>query len=311
MADPRSQHETFLFGIKRDLANRKTDLERSLQIQLNRFRKTKLPGLIVIGAQKAGTGSIVKYLNSHPTLQKAILKETRFFSQDYHYQRGMEWYQRLFGPIQASATMTFEASPDYMMIPGVAERIKASLPEVKIIALLRDPVKRAYSSWNMYRMIRHDPIAQKNMRRRHLKYLSPSGKKEFLRTITDFGLDDFRQTVQEELSMPEFHDMNQGLTFVRNGIYADRLAPFWAQFPKEQILTIESSRFKSETAACLNTICNFLEIPPHTWEDNKLAPHHIRPYQEKMDPEAARILKDFYAPHNERLYLSLGERFTW
>lgn len=311
MPGQQSRQETFLFGLKRDLANRKTDLERTVNIQLNRFRATRLPGLIVIGAQKAGTGSIVKYLNSHPSLQKAILKETRFFSQDYHFNNGMEWYKRLFGPVTSPSVMTFEASPDYMMIPGVAERIKGSLPEVKIIALLRDPVKRAYSSWNMYRMLRHDPIAQKNMRRRHLKYLAPAAKQEFLRTITDKNLDNFKQTIEEELSMDEFHDMNKGLTFVRNGIYSDRLAPFWENFPQEQILVLESSKLKSETSACLNTICGFLDIPVHAWDSEKLAPHHIRPYQEKMDPDAEQILKDFYAPHNERLFSTLGERYSW
>ncbi len=311
MPTPEPNIQTRLQKLKRVLGTRKIDFQRNLGIQLNRFQKTQLPGLIIIGAQKAGTGSLARYLNSNPYFKRAVIKEVRYFSQDHHYQQGIGWYKRRFGPVNEQNILTFEASPDYMNFPDVAERIKADLPNIKLIALVRDPVKRAYSSWNMFRMLRNDPIAKASMIRRHLKYLDPRRQEVFLRMLTDHRLDDFMYTIEAELSLPDFEDMMTGVTFVRNGIYADRLTPFMEHFGPDQLMIIESTQLRLHTAKSLGQIYDFLNVPHFDLAEEQMVQFHVRPYQEKISAECHKKLTSFYASHNQRLYNLIDRTFNW
>jgi hypothetical protein len=104
--------------------------------------------VLVVGAQRCGTSSLFKYLGAHPECGASIRKEARFFTEYYH--EGTDWYRAHF-PLSAGRPrrqIYFEATPDYLLDPRVPQRAKALLPEdFRIIALLRDPVERAYSHY--------------------------------------------------------------------------------------------------------------------------------------------------------------------
>lgn len=107
------------------------------------------PDLLIVGAQKAGTTALFNYLDARPGFVGAQRKELRFFNRDERYARGVEWYEQFFDARRPG--VKFEATPEYLYHPAVPERIHAHYPDVRIVMLLREPVARAYSAWNMYR----------------------------------------------------------------------------------------------------------------------------------------------------------------
>jgi hypothetical protein len=123
-----------------------------------------LPNFIVIGTAKGGTTALYWYLAEHPEVFMSRVKETNFFAWNLDDQgrlrygdpdvhrfpvKTMEEYEALFAEAGA-ATAIGEASPLYLEAPEVAARIRATLPDVRIVCTLRHPVDRAYSDYLMY-----------------------------------------------------------------------------------------------------------------------------------------------------------------
>jgi hypothetical protein len=110
-----------------------------------------LPNFLVIGAAKSGTTSLYQYLRQHPDVFMSAVKETNWFayegqSDDRYVIRSRQAYERLFDGVTAQRAVG-EASPQYLKSATAAERIAAELPGVRLVAVLRDPVDRAYSSY--------------------------------------------------------------------------------------------------------------------------------------------------------------------
>jgi len=118
-----------------------------------------MPNFLILGAQKAGTTSLHYYLGQHPEVYVSPIKETHFFDHGGERQtyagpsripgpaiRTAEEYEKLFDGVRDQKAAG-EATPTYLYLPGVAERIKAHVPEAKLIAILRDPAERAYSAY--------------------------------------------------------------------------------------------------------------------------------------------------------------------
>jgi hypothetical protein len=97
----------------------------------------------VIGAGKAGTTWLFEVLAAHDQVTVARTKETMFF--DRYYNRGVRWYHSLF-PV-ATGQAVGEASNTYLAAADVPERIAAYNPAMHLVALLRDPVERAFSNY--------------------------------------------------------------------------------------------------------------------------------------------------------------------
>ena len=113
-----------------------------------------LPNFLIIGAPKAGTTSLYDYLREHPEIFMPDLKEPRFFGYEGRGDRSnfpiqsLGEYTALFDPVTGQKAIG-EATPHYLIYPGAAARIKALLPEARLIASLRNPVDRAYSIYQM------------------------------------------------------------------------------------------------------------------------------------------------------------------
>jgi hypothetical protein len=115
-----------------------------------------LPNFFIIGAAKAGTTSLHHYLDQHPEIQMAAVKETNFFAgpeEGLPYPVGriadLAQYESLFDP---AYRMRGEASPSYTNDPrraGVPERIKAMVPQARFVYLVRDPIARTISHYRM------------------------------------------------------------------------------------------------------------------------------------------------------------------
>lgn len=122
-----------------------------------------LPNFLIIGAAKGGTTSLYYYLSQHPQIYMSPVKEPRFFAlegEDLNFSSPDELfiensvicfddYQKLFDGVTDEIAIG-EASPLYLYSKKAPSRIKHYVPEVKLIAILRDPVDRAYSSYMHY-----------------------------------------------------------------------------------------------------------------------------------------------------------------
>jgi hypothetical protein len=125
-----------------------------------------MPNFLIIGTAKAGTTALYNYLKQHPQIYMSSVKEPEFFAYegrklnfrgpgDHHTNRNavtdIEVYSALFAKV-SSETAVGEASPLYLYIPGTSERILRHIPDAKLIAILRNPIDRAYSHfWEMVR----------------------------------------------------------------------------------------------------------------------------------------------------------------
>jgi len=127
-----------------------------------RGQERALPDFIIVGGMKCGTSSLFKYLNQHPQLFSSNYKEIRYFSNDKFYSQGEKWYRLNFPVINdmPQGSLTFEASPDYLFFPQAAMRMAHILPNIKLIALLRNPTERAISHYfhNIKKGRRQDEI---------------------------------------------------------------------------------------------------------------------------------------------------------
>ncbi len=103
-----------------------------------------LPTVIIAGAQKSGTTTLRDVLAQHPDVFMSSPKELHFF--DRHYDRGLDWYASCFEPGRDHVHRG-EASPFYMYKPKARERMLATLPDLRVICILRNPVSRAYSHY--------------------------------------------------------------------------------------------------------------------------------------------------------------------
>lgn len=108
-----------------------------------------LPGFVLVGAAKSGTTTLYEYLRRHPGVAMCEPKEPEFFSRDDVYARGEGWYRSLFAhcrpdQIAGEASTTYTRWPH---TPDAASRLARLLPEAKLVYVMRDPVRRAYSHY--------------------------------------------------------------------------------------------------------------------------------------------------------------------
>ena len=99
------------------------------------------PDFLIVGAQRSGTASLFDALMAHPMVTAPTTREVHYF--DLRYWRGRRWYHRHFDrpPDQRSG----ESSPYYLFHPRVPARVAADVPRARVVALVRDPIERAWS----------------------------------------------------------------------------------------------------------------------------------------------------------------------
>lgn len=109
----------------------------------------RLPEFFLIGAAKSGTSSLFGYLIRHPKIFIPEIKETEYFSQKSIFSRGEEWYRHLFLEAKKSQ-LCGDASTTYSRWPhtlDAARLIAKSVPDAKLIYIMRHPVDRTYSHY--------------------------------------------------------------------------------------------------------------------------------------------------------------------
>lgn len=118
-------------------------------------RAGRLPDFVIIGAMRAGSTSLARYVGAHPGVSMPSRKEIHFF--DWNWDKGVDWYRAHFREAP-SGTIAGEATPIYIVYREAMERMAATCPDAKLLVILRDPTARAYSHYWYNRMLGFEPL---------------------------------------------------------------------------------------------------------------------------------------------------------
>jgi hypothetical protein len=284
------------------------------------------PNLFIVGAAKAGTTSLSRYLDEHPDVYMSAMKEPHFFSHIepdpklapfFPHVKDATAYLALFSN-SGRARVRGEASTSYLTHEGVATSIKEISPEAKIVIMLRDPISRAFSHyWNDVR----EGIESRS----------------------------FTQAVEEELSGPPGRWGVSSL-YVDCGFYAERVGRYLDTFG-DSVLVLVFEEFVADPAAHLERTLRFLDLDPVSPSVRDFEPHNVfalprsalsrkilgsgtarnaarrllprraRAYgrrllvapsaRPELEPEVRKRLRDVYRDDVERVTSLLGRRPPW
>jgi len=256
-----------------------------------------LPEFVIVGAAKAGTTSLYGWLSKHPFVAPASQKEVHFF--DYNYYRGEDWYrchfplasqQAAFSREHGRPFLTGEASPSYISHYWAPRRLAKLLPHARLIVMLRNPVDRAYSQFQMSRREGEE----------QLDCFADAVE------IEDRRLDFERARAQ---SSPHYNSWPIGCwSYLMRGRYAEQLERWFALLPRDQFHFLTLEDLAEDPQRTLDGVHRFLGLPPHQYD--ALRPLHGAEY-DPIAPEARARLTEYFRPHNARLYELLGTDFGW
>jgi hypothetical protein len=202
-----------------------------------------LPDFLIAGVPKAGTTALHAALTPHPDLFLPAVKEPKFFLSDGRpprhggpgdvqtYQEHV-WrradYERLFEPAP-EGTLRGEATPFYLYDLASHDRMRALVPEARLILLLRDPVDRAHSNWT------------------HLWNAGLEPEADFLAACR-------AEPARRAAGWADFWH------YVGLGLYGRQVQHLYKHFPREQVLLLRYRELKDQPAATLDRVCAFLGV---------------------------------------------------
>lgn len=254
--------------------------------------RRSLPVFFVAGAAKSGTTSLWAYLSEHPQVRAPWTKEMSFF--DVNFARGFNWYRMHFplnNPSDSSTVMmTGESSAYYMFHPLAPQRIAETLPGARIILLLRNPVDRAFSHYQM------------NFRRRN----------ESLSFEDAIQAEPERLDGEHEriLAAPNYYSFHHDKhSYLARGRYAEQIRVWQSLFPPERLLIEESSDLFRNTAEVFNRVVDFLGLP--RWQPSAFTNRFPGQYRARMNESTRASLTEYFRPFNSQLSELLGREFPW
>ena len=239
-------------------------------------KKSHLPTFIFIGTGKAGSTSLYYYLNEHPEIFMSPIKETNFFS----YEGGrpefngpgdsnslahkttithIEEYQKNFQGVTTEKAVG-EVSPSYLYVPQAADRIKKYLPEVKLIAILRHPVDRAYSNFQHRINLGVEPLT------------------------------DFSQAIAEEKTRIE-NNWAPTWHYIEQGFYYSQLKRYYDLFDRRQIKVYLFEDWLSDRLVLIQDIFKFIGV------DDTFVPNVYTKYNLSGTPKS-KLLNNFLNQQN-------------
>jgi sulfotransferase family protein len=249
-------------------------------------RRRPLPDFLVIGAQKAGTTALYAYLRWHPGIAGPSWKEVSFF--DRHWWRGEAWYRGQF-PLRAGERLVGEASPSYLFHPLAPERARSLVPGAKLVALLRDPVDRAYSQYQHEVALGREPLSFEDA----------------------LAAEDERLVGEVERLIADPRAFSRAWwdhTYTARGRYAEQLERWLEAFPSEQLLVVRTEELGERPAETYASILAFLGAEPHELPDY---PRVFDRDYEPMRAETRAALAATFAEPNRRLEALLGRELGW
>lgn len=204
-----------------------------------------LPNLFVIGAPKCGTTALHRYLDMHPRIAMSAVKEPKFFLTDgtrprhrgpgderacRRYVVDRDAYEALFELPAGAGSYAGESSPYYLWDPAAAPRIKALVPDARLVALVREPTMRAFSNWADLR----------EQGREKLDFASALAAEEERRHL----------------------DWEPFWLYRSLSLYGEQLTRLYTVFPRRQVTVVRAEDLAADPDAVLATVFSFLGLEP-------------------------------------------------
>lgn len=220
---------------------------------------------VICGTQKGGTSALDSYLREHPQVCMAAQKELHFFDNEDNFSRSaVEYsaYHSFFSP-KSSHIVLGESTPSYMYWYDAPRRLWTYNSMIKLIVLLRNPIERAYSHWNMERA-------------RNAESLS------FWDAIRN-------EKIRCRVALPYQHRV---YSYIDRGFYLEQLRRLWTYFPEDQVLVLRSDDLRDNHRSTLRSICAFLGIDDFDHVEQKTI--HSLGYPTSMEGRARDYLASIY-----------------
>ena len=243
------------------------------------------PSFIIAGAPRSGTTWLYELLDRHPDiyLAKPVRPEPKFFLVDELYERGLQYYVDTWFRATDGYRAAGEKTTNYLESATAAARIHADLPHVRLVFILREPARRAYSNWAWSRMNGMETedfeaaLAREDERERHLE--------------------------------PRLRYARPHAYFSR-GLYAAMLKPYFELFPANSILCLKFDSIIRDPQHLAARLHRFLDVSPRPRDADDLSV--INPSESNgtgMAPPVAERLRERYAAPNRELAAMLGPEF--
>jgi len=197
-----------------------------------------LPDFLIVGAQKAGTTSLFNWLVESDLVQEPLVKEVGYFDARWHWPIKYRGYFKARQPYYCVG----EATPSYLAFPEVPERVHTLLgSQCKIIIVLRDPVSRSVSQYFHERRLGFED------RDMHTAMLEEDALIE--------------EAFAQGTSAARRHHILTHCSYVYRSHYTKRLAPWFAQFNKANIMLLKSEEMFHNPLESIAAIADFLSVP--------------------------------------------------
>jgi hypothetical protein len=261
-----------------------------------------MPDFLVIGTKRGGTTSLFNYLLQHPGVLGLFPQNRGKKSTDYFFReqaRGEGWYRSHFHTEGYRARragrlgyrpVSGEASPYYLWDPRVAPLVHGVAPEVRAIALVRDPVERAWSHYQERVQNGVEPLS-------FVEAVAAEPDRmagELARMATDPGY------------YSRAHDF---YSYRSRGVYLPQLQRWADRFGRERLLVLRSEDMYADVQGAVDEVCEFLGIPPAPLRGT--ATYNARHRVSAMPAETRAELTAYFAPANAQLEQWLGRQLDW
>lgn len=241
---------------------------------------------VICGAQKGGTTALDTYLRSHPevcmantggtNISEAENKEVHFFDNEEFFNKhdapDYSAYHTYFHALPEHEVVYGETTPIYMYWYDAPRRMYQYNPGMKLIAILRNPIERAYSHWNMERSRGVDNLS-------------------FWDALMS-------ERLRCKEALPYQHRV---CSYVDRGHYLEQLRRLWTYFPEEQILVLKNEDLRYKTHDTLQIVAGFLQIEPGYFKSLQPKEVHSRPYLSGIGDREKEYLQSIF--HYEILEL--------
>ncbi len=245
------------------------------------------PTFIIIGPMKTATSALYEYINQHPQVLPCIEKEVHFFSNENKYPHGKDWYIAHFPLIpEGEHFITGEASPGYI-VNNIQQRVFDMFPSIKLIALIRNPVDRAFSHYQ--HNVKH------GFERRSFEDAINS-ELEVLKSVEN----------PAEAAKKWKWGVHPGYLLI--GFYYYFLKQWLDVFPKEQLLIINNQDLLVNPLATMGQVFRFLGLPERLKAEY---PKYYAGSYEPISKEMQKTLSDVFRPHNQKLEEYLNLDLKW
>ena len=231
---------------------------------------------IVAGAQKSGTTALNYYLKRHPRIALPVKKELHFFDNDDLFAGGNVSYEplhKMFRPALAGS-IAGENTPIYLYWRPALPRIRDYNPDIKFIVILRNPIERAFSQWNMQRSRGNEPF-------------------------------DFVEAVQAESRRIADVAPKQlrKFSYLDRGRYAEQLERAFRLFPRERFLILKYETFRARQREMVDDVFRFLNLSPVRF---RAVEAHDIPYSREIRAEEQATVWEILKSDIGRLETLLG-----